>query len=334
MSTIGDVARVAGVSRSTVSHALSGKRPISLATRERIDEAIRELKYTANAGARALATSKSSILGLIVPFTPEEFAPATMQYVLAITETARSLGYDVLLVTEDEGSAGITRISESNLVDGVILLDVKRHDDRLAALAEARCPAVLIGVPEGDVELDVVDLDFTAAGGLLVQHLHDEGHREAVFVTLPDAIFRLELAYAWLFRDAVVAKAAELGVELHAVEGDADPERRAAAISSALDAHPEATALLVHNDGALADLQQILHERTLRVPEDLAVVSLYPEQFGRMFSLPYTAIETSAARVAADAVHLLASRIDDPEIPFTRRLLTPVMIDRGTSRRH
>ena len=59
MATIGDVAREAGVSRSTVSYALSGNRPISLETRERIDEAIRRLGFTVNAGARALATSQT-----------------------------------------------------------------------------------------------------------------------------------------------------------------------------------------------------------------------------------------------------------------------------------
>jgi DNA-binding LacI/PurR family transcriptional regulator len=101
MATIGDVAKYAGVSRSTVSHALSGKRTISQATRERVNEAVRVLNYRANAGARALATARTMILALIVPFTPEEFAPATMQYVLVVTQTARSLGYDVLLVTQE-----------------------------------------------------------------------------------------------------------------------------------------------------------------------------------------------------------------------------------------
>ena len=68
MATIGDVARVAGVSRSTVSYALSGKRSISRETRERIDEAIRHLGFTVNAGARALATSETMVIGLMLEF--------------------------------------------------------------------------------------------------------------------------------------------------------------------------------------------------------------------------------------------------------------------------
>ena len=68
MTTIGDVAQLAGVSRSTVSYALSGKRAISRATRERIESAIDELGYTPNAGARALATSQTMVIGLFVQF--------------------------------------------------------------------------------------------------------------------------------------------------------------------------------------------------------------------------------------------------------------------------
>ncbi len=68
MATIGDVAKAAGVSRSTVSYALSGNRPISRETRERIDAAIAELGFTINAWARALATSQTMVLGLLLQF--------------------------------------------------------------------------------------------------------------------------------------------------------------------------------------------------------------------------------------------------------------------------
>ena len=75
MTTIGDVAQLAGVSRSTVSYALSGKRAISRATRERIESAIDELGYTPNAGARALATSQTMVIGLFVQFFRDNSHP-------------------------------------------------------------------------------------------------------------------------------------------------------------------------------------------------------------------------------------------------------------------
>ncbi|UUT36082.1 LacI family DNA-binding transcriptional regulator [Microbacterium elymi] len=74
--TIGDVASAAGVSRSTASYALSGKRTISPEVRARVADAVRELGYTPNAGARALATSRTSVIALLGRFLSDEFAPA------------------------------------------------------------------------------------------------------------------------------------------------------------------------------------------------------------------------------------------------------------------
>jgi DNA-binding LacI/PurR family transcriptional regulator len=266
-----------------------------------------------------------------VPFSPAEFAPATMQYVLAAVQTARSLGYDVLVVTDQEGTAGIARVTESNLVDGLILMDIKRHDERIASLAASGRPGVLIGFPDGECGIDAVDLDFAAAGEMLTRHLFDHGHREVIFLTLPDQVFAADLGYAWRFRGAAVATAAALGMTLRLVECEADPLERAATLRQVLGDRGGATALLVHNDAVVAELPRVLGLRGLAVPEDLAVVSLFSDQFARMFSVPYTAIETSAAQAAACAVHLLAERVDAPERPVVRDLLAPTIIDRGTS---
>jgi DNA-binding LacI/PurR family transcriptional regulator len=332
VATIGDVAKYAGVSRSTVSHALSGKRTISAATRERVNEAVRVLNYRANAGARALATARTMILALVVPFTPEEFAQATMQYVLVVTQTARSLGYDILLVTQEEGTDGITRVAESNLVDGVIVLDVKRQDPRLGVLSNIRQPGVLIGMPDGQPAVDCIDLDFGAAGALLVDHLAERGHREVIFLTLPDELFAQGLGYAWRFRSAALEQAERRGIALSVVAGVSDPAERAQALGAALDDHPSATALLVHNDGALVDLPQLLRERRIETPRDLSVVSIFPEQFGKMFALPYTAIDTGCTAVAARAVELLVSRLAEPGRPVIREFVDLALVDRGSSR--
>ena len=133
MATIGDVARVAGVSRSTASYALSGKRSISSAVRERVSEAALELGYTPNAGARALATSQTMVIAVLARFLEDEFAPAMMQYLLGVANTARELGYDILLAAEEDGRHALERITRSRMVDGVVLLNVAENDERLRA---------------------------------------------------------------------------------------------------------------------------------------------------------------------------------------------------------
>lgn len=331
MVTIIDVARAAGVTPSTVSHALSGKRKISAETKARIDRAIAELGYTANARARGLATRRTSTIALSIPFSPDEFALATMQYVLSVAEAARETNDDVLLVTESEGAAGVTRVTASGLVDGVVLLDVRRQDERVRALAASGKPGVLLGVPDEEVSFDIVDLDYRHAGGALIEHLWGLGHRSVAFVMMPQSIFDEGLGFAWRFRAGVVAKASELGVALVPVEGDADVDRVFRAIAARIEEHTEVSAILVHNDAALAGLREFLASRSLRIPEDLSVLSLHSDQLGRLLSLPYTSLQTSVSDAAKDAVRLLSDRIEGSTAPFVRQLLTGTFTDRGTT---
>lgn len=147
----------------------------------------------------------------------------------------------------------------------------------------------------------------------------------------PNGIIAAPSATVWRFRDAVIATAAECGASLTIVLGDPDSATRSEVVGRALDDHPEATALLVHNEGALIDLALLLNEGGVSAPADLSVVSVFPDQFNSMFALPYTAIETSP-HAAARAVQLLAARIQAPDLAPVRELLTPTMVDRGSTR--
>src|SRR5690625_436176 len=168
MATIADVARVAGVSRSTASYALSGKRAISEEVRRRVLAAVEELGYTPNAGARALATAQTRVIGLLAQFLEDEFAPAMLQYMLGVSNTACELGYDILLATEEDGRSALRRMTDSRMVDGIVLLNVAEHDDRLPILRDALQPGVLIGLPADCTGVDVFDLDFEDAGRSMV----------------------------------------------------------------------------------------------------------------------------------------------------------------------
>jgi len=172
VATIGDVARVAGVSRSTASYALSGKRAISEDVRRRVKDAVRELGYTPNAGARALATSQTMVIGLLAQFLEDEFAPAMLQYMLGVSNTARELGYDILLSTEADGRNALRRMTDSRMVDGIVLLNVAEDDDRLPILRDAPQPGALVGLPADCSGVEVFDLDFEEAGRTMVEHLH------------------------------------------------------------------------------------------------------------------------------------------------------------------
>ncbi|GAB3163516.1 LacI family DNA-binding transcriptional regulator [Myceligenerans halotolerans] len=334
MATIGDVARIAGVSRSTVSYALSGKRAISDQARKRVEAAVRELGYTPNAGARALATSQTMVIGLLAQFLEDEFAPAMLQYMLGVSNTARELGYDILLSTEEDGTRALRRMSDSRMVDGVVLLNVADEDDRLPVLRAAPQPGALVGLPGDCTGVDVFDLDFEEAGRLMVDHLFRLGHRELILVSQPEHVVERGGAYVWRLQNAAQEAARARGVTLHATFGSSRQPDIGRDLTALLDAHPGATGLILNNEAAAAALPSVLHERGLAAPRDLSVVGRYSEEFASTFSLHYTAVESAPDRLGRMAVRQLVRRIEGeiaPDDPYVVRFVSPELVDRGST---
>lgn len=334
MATIGDVAQAAGVSRSTASYALSGKRAISADVRRRVEDAVRQLGYTPNAGARALATSQTMVIGLLAQFLEDEFAPAMLQYMLGVSNTARELGYDILLVTEADGTRALRRITDSRMVDGVVLLNVAERDERLPILRAAGQPGALVGLPADCTGVDVFDLDFEEAGRLMVDHLHRLGHREVVLVSQPEHVIERGGAYVWRLQNAAIEAAKARGVTLHTVAGSSHQPDVGQDLNALLDAHPGVTGLLINNEAAAAALPTVLHDRGLTAPDDLSVVGRYSDEFARTFSLPYSSIESAPDRLGRMAVRQLVRRIEGDvaaDEPHVVRFVTPELVDRGST---
>ena len=335
MATIADVAREAGVSRSTVSSVLTGRKFVRPETRDRIEEAIRRLNFSVNSGARALATSRTMIIGVIVQLHGGEFGPALAPFLVALSDSARAEGYDVLLVTESDQAAAIHRLALERRVDGVVLLNIVDDDPRLAVLHDHDLPAVLVGMPADSQGIDAVDLDFAEAGRTLVRHLHERGHEEALFVRWSPEMFAQRNSFVLRFSDAVLAEADRLGLTLRPVDCPWEPEQVPAALSTALADRGAATAVLVHDDAATALLPAALHSAGVEVPQDISVVSIHSAELARAFALPFTSVETVPEEVCDAAIQALLGRLTaGPDAPgeVVHTLLPPQITDRGSVR--
>src|SRR3954465_10381326 len=276
MPTINDVAGAAGVSPSTVSYVLSGRRPISAQTRARVQAAIAELGFHPHAGARALASSKTNVLALVVPLRVDVNVPVIMQFASAVVTAARTHNHDVLLLTKDEGPAGLERVANSTMVDALIVMDVERDDLRIPALGKLKQPSVLIGLPAHPAGIACVALDFADAAGEALRHLAWHGHRRIALVGPSPAVYRRGTSYAERFLAGFTSTAAELGLETmtHPCEpGQIGVRECLADIDAAL---PGVTALVVHNEEALRPVLEQLRAAGRRVPEDISVVAVCP----------------------------------------------------------
>ena len=311
MATLADVARDAGVAASTVSYVLSGKRPVSAETRRRVQRSIELLDYHPHASARALASSRSGIIALVVPLRSDVYVPVMMEIAIAVTTTARRFGHDVLLLTNEEGPEGIRRVAVSARADAMILMDVSMEDDRILMLRDVGIDAVLIGVPADASGLACVDLDFAAAGELCVEHLAGLGHRELAFVGEAEAVYQRRSGFAERTLRGVRAGAAARGVRMVHRPCEASHEAAAGTVMRILDDRPGTTGLIVQNEAVIPPLLSVLRTSGRTVPEDMSVVALCPDQVAAQTWPRLTSVRIPAEDMGRLAVELLMRRLDD-----------------------
>ncbi|MFE9423142.1 LacI family DNA-binding transcriptional regulator [Kitasatospora sp. NPDC006697] len=330
MATLAEVAKHAGVSPSTVSYVLSGKRSISEATRRRVERAISELGYHPNAGARALAGKRSHIIALVVPLRTDVYVPIMMEIAISVTVSARRYGYDVLLITNDEGPAGVRRVAGSGLADGVILMDVELDDDRIPVLREQGTHAALIGLPEDTAGLACVDHDFAAAGALCADHLADLGHQDVAFIGYAPEVYRRRAGYAERTLAGFRAQAELRGLRFVHRPCEGGYDSTAGALSRILADRPGTTGFVVQNEGAIGPLLSLLRATGRTVPEDASVVALCPEPLAEQYAPRLTAVTGPARELGSQAVDLVMRRINGDQ-PAEVTLLTPVLTVRESS---
>ncbi|MGW5906405.1 LacI family DNA-binding transcriptional regulator [Streptomyces althioticus] len=310
MVTLAEVAQHAGVSASTVSYVLSGKRSISATTRQRVECSIRELGYHPNAGARALASSRSNIIALMVPLRTDMYVPVMMEIAIAVATTARTHGYDVLLLTGEEGPDAVRRVAGSGLADGMILMDVELDDERLPLLRESAQPAVLIGLPADTTGLTCVDLDFKATGALCVEHLAGLGHRDVAVIGEAPAVYERHTGFAERTLDGLRSAARETGLRLLHRPCEGGYDATAVTVARILDERPDTTGFVVQNESAVEPLLALLRQQGRAVPEDVSVVAVCPEQVAVQASVRLTSVSLPAQEMGRHAVEQLVAKLD------------------------
>lgn len=329
MATIDDVARAAGVSASTVSYVLSGKRTISAPTRARVERAIEKLGYRPHAGARALASARTNVIALMAPLRVGVNVPVIMQFVAGVVTRARDFEHDVLLLTQDDVS-GLDRVTSGSMVDALVMMDIEADDPRVPLVAAAKQPTVLIGLPQDPEGLSCVDLDFEAAGRLAVRHLAQAGHTDIALVGSPPEVLRRHTSYAERLMRGLRDQARGSGVTATVEACDATPTGALQAVDTLLATAPETTGIIVHNEAALPHVLARLAERGATVGTDMSVVAVCPTDVALAQRIPMTSIDLPAESIGRVAVDMVMARLGG-EQPSETRLLAPVLTERESS---
>ncbi|MEV6415424.1 LacI family DNA-binding transcriptional regulator [Kribbella sp. NPDC051718] len=179
MATVRDVAERAGVSIATVSFVLNNTKPVTPATRDRVESAMAELGYHRNVLARALAARSTRIIALAHPRLDTGFGS---EFITSASRAARARarGYHLVLWPVDNDGDEIGELVGQGLVDGVVLMEVLLEDARVDALSAAGTPFALIGRTADPAGFIHVDIDFEQSIAVALDHLQGLGHRPTV----------------------------------------------------------------------------------------------------------------------------------------------------------
>jgi DNA-binding LacI/PurR family transcriptional regulator len=330
--TIGEIAKRAGVSRSTVSYVLSGKRPVSAATARRINEVIAELGYRPNASARALAEGRTRTLGLIIPPASRRLTDVQLGFVATVVEEAATHDLDVLLSPSGgDHDRSFERIVTGRRVDGVILMEILLDDPRVARLQRSALPFVTIGHVEDPGASWWVDVDYAALVQRCVHHLADLGHRHVVLINRSAELVAVGYGPALRSTAGFREAAAQRGLSAHMVCCADEPAAGLACFEEIRSLSPEVTAAVTINEAALPGLQRALHQAGLDVPRAFSLTGVIANRLAEEFHPPLTAADVPAQEMARIAVDLLIERIADPDATPRHALLQPVISLRSST---
>jgi DNA-binding LacI/PurR family transcriptional regulator len=323
-----DVARLAGVSHQTVSRVLNNHPSVRQETRERVLRAVHQLNYRPNALARGLASRRSHVIG-VVSFDTILYGPAAT--LLGIERAARAAGYGISIVTlERLDRPGVTDAIDAlteQSVAGVVLIAPMVS----AAVAVHGLPT---GVPAVVVEpgtaggLPSVSVDQVAGARLAVEHLLSLGHQTVLHIAGPrDWLEARDRVEGW--RLALEAAGRPVPPVL---AGDWSP-RAGYEIGQSLAGHPDATAVFCANDHQALGLLRALHQRGVRVPEDVSVVGFDDIPEAEYFSPPLTTIRQDFDEVGRRCVAALLELLDAERssAPASPSPVKPTLVVRDSS---
>ncbi|MFE9425971.1 LacI family DNA-binding transcriptional regulator [Kitasatospora sp. NPDC006697] len=329
---IGEIASRAGVSRSTVSYALSGKRSVSEATRKRIQDVIDELGYRPNAAARALKEGRTRTIGLVIPPASTRLTHMQLDFVASVVEAAARADLDVLLSPSGgDHDRSFERLLSGGRVDGVILMEIRLEDSRVRRLQLAELPFVGIGHTARAQEMCWIDLDYAAVINQCVHHLADLGHTHIALVNRSVELVAAGYGPGHRAREGFAAALAQRGIQGIDLECGDDPAAGLECATRLLSAHPDVTAVVTINEAALPGIQRGLEEAGLTVPRDFSITGVAGRTWAEGFRPPLTAADVPAQDIGTRALDLLLERMTSPGAPLRHILLAPPVSLRGST---
>jgi LacI family transcriptional regulator len=327
--TLEDIARKAGVSRSTVSRVVNGHPNVRDEVRERVWSVIKSTGYHPNAAARTLASQRSSMIGLVLPrsvssfFTDPYFPHLTQGIAQACNQYDYTLSLFLIGTKEDEEKI-FPRISRRGLLDGILLQSGQFGDQLIDRLVGSNIPLVIAGRPFHSDDISYIDVDNVNAAEQAVSHLIRLGRRRIGTITgSTNSTVSIDRKEGYL--KALIKHGLQPDQSLIA-EGDFTDESGYQAMHRLLATQPDA--VFAASDLMAIGAMRAAREAGLKVPGDIAFVGFDDLPIAARAECPLTTIRQPVVEFGAKAVEILLDLIENGIEPARQVIMSTKLIIR------
>ncbi|MFU0852545.1 ribose operon transcriptional repressor RbsR [Kluyvera cryocrescens] len=329
MATMKDVARLAGVSTSTVSHVINKDRFVSDAITGKVDAAIKELNYAPSALARSLKLNQTRTIGMLITASTNPFYS---ELVRGVERSCFERGYSLVLCNTEGDEQRMNRNLETLMqkrVDGLLLLCTETHQPSLEIMQRyPSIPSVMMDWAPFDGDSDLIQDNSLLGGDMATRYLIERGYTRIACIAGPldktPARLRLE-GYREAMNNAKLPIPAGYEITSNFEFGGGFD-----AMQQLLTHTVRPDAVFVSNDAMAVGVYQSLYQAGLRIPQDVAVIGYDDIELARYMTPPLTTIHQPKDELGELAIDVLIHRIAQPGQKQQRMQLTPELVVRGS----
>lgn len=326
--TIVDIAEASGVSVTTVSRVINNKPDVAEETRQRVLKLMEERGFTPQITWQQLRSGKSPFIALNYPL---DFNPPSQGIITAAASSCEEADYSLNLITKSLSDSELLNIFRSGQSDGMILMEILLQDPRVKLLKENDIPFVMIGRCEDNAGLSYVDIDIEKGVADAMRHLYDLGHRQIGFISLVQEINEKKYGFtSW------AVKAYETACQKHGLPFlwrvvDLNSDNAKTVVLDMLEDYPGITAMVTPHQAGVLGLLKGIHEKGLKIPEDISMIGLLESSIGELTTPPLTTISFPAQEMGLEAARILIGHLEGTIEGPQQQLLRPELIVRGST---
>lgn len=309
-ATIKDVAKVAGVSISTVSRVINDSKPVSSEARKKVLDAIEELGYKPNEVARTLVTKRSYLIGIIVTDIGNSYVA---EIVRGIEEVGRMYDYDIILCSsygDKKSELKFINLLTGKQAEGIILVSEEMNKEAIELLKSYKLPFIYLNRYLNIRELPTVSIDSVNASYEMTKYLIEEGHKDIMYVTASKGDNSIEKLKIEGYKKALAESGIEKNIILEA-EGSSmeDGYDIGEKVLKSLE-KGEMTAIFSGQDEMAIGIMNYLYDKGVKVPEDVSVVGYGDMKISSIYRPKLTTVVEPGYDIGAVSIRRVIKEIE------------------------